>query len=265
MIERFQAYQVRTGVIPDDGSVHVYEQRTQNDAPFRWTGLGVYFPCGGAVLVRWARADGRYVQRIYTGQVTGPYGGLVSAQAIGGQWAPVFPNMILPISSTVEIQIVNISGQEIEDLRIVFTGTKLYAPGAVWAPEQPARYTWRPYTYSIPLILPAVSTLTDVIFRVRTDADFCWQSSQFNDGLGGLTNDVGLRIRDASGKAYMNDYIWVGQLCGVNFGERPGLLYPDFYIPRNQVMSLDVQRNDVGGTDAPNASLLLKGYKVYPQ
>lgn len=270
MIERSQVYQKRTGRLVDSGvNSQLIEITLQmdSDAPFRWTGIGAYFPCGGSILVRWARADGRYVQRVLTGQTATAYGGLVSSQAIGGQWAPVYPNIVMPVQSSLNIQLQNITSgisPVLEDCRLVFTGTKLYPPGAIWAPGYPQRFRSIPFSYRVPVSLPVNSVKPSQQLHVDGDADFVFQGGAFVDGLGGSSNDVSMKFRDDSGKFYMNDYIWIRQLFGLNFTERPGLIYPEIYIPRNQNIFFDVARTDTGGDNAPNAAFVFRGQKVYP-
>jgi hypothetical protein len=269
MIERLQIYQLRTGLIPATSTgILDFQIPTDSDAPFCLRGFGVYFPCGGAIQLRFARPDERYVQRTFGVALAGPQGGLVSDEAIGTEWAPVFPNIVFSVQSAILVQLQNISGADIHDCRLVFVGTKLFQEGVVWSRQYPPKYRLLPFSYPIPLSIPPMSTQGPIIAppALNADADFVWQGGTFSDGLGGAaTNDIGFRVRDDSGKYYMNDFIWAQQLFGFNFGERPGLTYPEIYIPKNERIFFDVQRGDPGGVNAPNSTLVLKGYKVYAQ
>jgi hypothetical protein len=266
MIERWQLYQLRTGPLAAGGGLQEFEIPTDSDAPFCMRGFGVFFPCGGAIKLRFARPDQRFVQRTFGVARTGPQGGLVSDESIGTEWAPVFPNIVLSVQSAIVIQLQNIFGADIHECRIVFAGTKLFQPGVVWSRQYPDRFRTIPFSYPIPLNLPAVTKQGPIIAppALNADADFVWQGGTFTDGIGGgASNDIGFRVRDDSGKYYMNDYIWAQHLFGFNFGERPGMPYPEIYIPKNERVFLDVERNDVGMVDAPNCKLVLKGYKVF--
>lgn len=95
-------------------------------------------------------------------------------------------------------------------------------------------------------------------------------------GIDGNLINLGVRFKDWTGKYFSNadngtrqnslyaGFIPAAILAGFNNGQRPGLLYPEIYIPRNGTMYFDFALLD-GGTN-PNQQtpiVTLKGQKVY--
>lgn len=125
---------------------------------------------------------------------------------------------------------------------------------------------------------PAVAALVNV----TGDADTILVSSGFQRLTGGRTGQnvntsyffaqqncevgimlgVGLKIRDWSGKAYMNDFVPAELIFGFDNSQTPGFPYPEIYIPKNQAIYLDVVAlGPVNGL----LTLTFKGQKVYGQ
>lgn len=78
----------------------------------------------------------------------------------------------------------------------------------------------------------------------------------------GIMLGVGLKIRDWSGKAYMNDFVPAELIFGFDNSQTPGFPYPEIYIPKNQAIYLDVVAlGPVNGL----LTLTFKGQKVYGQ
>jgi hypothetical protein len=93
--------------------------------------------------------------------------------------------------------------------------------------------------------------------NVNTSYFFAQQNCEVGIMLG-----VGLKIRDWSGKAYMNDYVPAELIFGFDNSQTPGFPYPEIYIPKNQAVYLDVVAlGPVNGL----LTLTFKGQKVYGQ
>lgn len=85
----------------------------------------------------------------------------------------------------------------------------------------------------------------------------------FGLGAGVNTRGIGVRWKDLSGKYYMNDYIPLEMAFGFDNSQRPGLVYPEIYIPKNQQMYFDFNNLDGSALDG-TLTLAFKGSKVYP-
>ena len=78
----------------------------------------------------------------------------------------------------------------------------------------------------------------------------------------GANRAIGIRIKDLTGKYYMNDYIPLDLIFGFDNSQTPGLLYPELYIPKNQHIWFDLQGLP-SGTGNQIVTLTHKGQKVY--
>jgi hypothetical protein len=78
----------------------------------------------------------------------------------------------------------------------------------------------------------------------------------------GATRAIGIKIKDWTGKYYMNDYIPLDLIFGFDNSQTPGLLYPEIYIPKNQHIWFDL-KGLPSGTGNQIVTLTHKGQKVY--
>lgn len=78
----------------------------------------------------------------------------------------------------------------------------------------------------------------------------------------GIMQGVGLKIRDWSGKAYMNDFVPAELIFGFDNSQTPGFPYPEIYIPANQAIYIDAVA--LGNIEVNGLlTLVFKGQKVY--
>lgn len=78
----------------------------------------------------------------------------------------------------------------------------------------------------------------------------------------GIMQGVGLKIRDWSGKAYMNDFVPAELIFGFDNSQTPGFPYPEIYIPKNQAIYIDAVA--LGNIEVNGLlTLVFKGQKVY--
>ena len=166
--------------------------------------------------------------------------------------------------------------------------------------------TIRPYCYPvIASQLPATTTSPMVVpFIVQPDADFVLRGGRAGTDNNQQGNDadyfeVEITLRDSDGKPYSNLPVHASVLFGrpsqgtlstppVGFGvngefypcgtlrnglpaefcgpSNPGLVYPEIYLQRNQLMYLDFTRNDgaYANQSALDFPVLLTGVKVLP-
>ena len=276
------------------------------DAPFRLYGIAL-FPMGGAlganigqVKLRFTRNDQSWAQRHLIPSLSLAPGVPPATNVVATfpspnyfLFSPVYPNLIYQPRSTITIDIQRIDGTT-ENLNsvLVFIGTNLYEEGRIWSPSYPKNYRSIPYFgYNVLCSgsLLQSGPVRDVPLNVQPDADFVWQGTVHTDtpnpgdgsgiasgqGIDGNLINLGVRIKDWSGKYYSNaevtkansavaGYVPAALLAGFNNGQLPGLVYPEIYVPKNGTLSFDFAMLD--GTLNPNNQspiLTLKGQKVY--
>jgi hypothetical protein len=276
MIERPQWYVQRfinAGLIAGF-QIQGVELQCDSDAPFRATGIAVYVfnsagtPVAAAgnigLTLRLTRPDGTWVQkRLLSTQALNPYDAAALIGA-GGQTAPYFsyfsplhPNILYPAGASVQFDLQALPTITDARVLIVLCGTKLFDSSLVWSPTYPARYSARPFfgfsvqinVAALPVLnmpVPTFSLVNSAISTVNADADFVWQFGSQTDQPAsalspvGVARGLGFKIRDWSGKGYMNDFVPIELVFGFDNTQTPGLVYPEIYIPRNQQLSMDI-------------------------
>lgn len=81
-------------------------------------------------------------------------------------------------------------------------------------------------------------------------------------GAVGIDRAIGVKIKDWTGKYYMNDYVPLDMIYGFDNSQTPGLLYPEIYIPRQQNLFFDLKGLPSGAGNSI-VTLTHKGEKVY--
>jgi hypothetical protein len=232
-------------------------QSIDPDAPFRCYGVAVVVYNGtsgqGSIALRFSRPDGRFLQKnlapatalvpFDTGNPLGAAGG-VGPNFV--YFAPLYPNILYPPKSGITIDIQNLPLNSDTLCLVIFVGTKLFAEGpVVWSPQLPETYRSLPflsYPVQIPLAQILAGTANNIPFNVDADAGFVWQTGQHTSVNIASSVHVGLKIKDYTGKYYMNDFVPVELLFGFDNAQLPGFPYPDIYIPRKQALYLDAVR-----------------------
>lgn len=253
LIERPQWYVKRfpnAGLVAGQQTIDV-ELQTDSDAPFRATGVAVYvFGTDGAPLgaegnvgitLRFAHADRSYLQKhLISAQQLNPFDADALAGAAGqppaffSYFSPLATNVFYPAGSSLLISLAQLPAIADPLVLVVFIGTKLFRPGAVWAPTYPVRYRGRPYNgYNLQAPIPS----TNQPMNVNPDADFVWRGGAQTPGT---SRAFGVRFKDWSGKYYMNDFVPADLIFGFDNAQTPGLIYPEIYIPKQQALYFDL-------------------------
>jgi hypothetical protein len=151
--------------------------------------------------------------------------------------AEVRPPMVYPVSSQIICNVANNTGETITNARLLFRGSKLYAPGALQFPTYPARLQGLPFTYQVPVFnVPLTGEpLRDNQLRIRQDADFAFRYGVcdpfFQTVAGGPTppgysinspggewganfTEVYVQLKDEARQPYSNEPIHVNDLFG---------------------------------------------------
>jgi hypothetical protein len=221
--------------------------------------------------------------------------------AFGGQsasWKPVFPQIFYPARATLRVDIQNLSATEtLTNVVLYFIGVKLYPFGVNPANTYPKKMRATQYGYGINYSSPpnpanptaAVQNLLTndtrllQIFQVKNDADFVARSIQAGPSYAPFALEVFITLRDENRKAYSNLPVHFEVLAGPSGGNYqtgnagsitaigtgnslPGILFPEFYLPKNHILYYDIYRQDSGYAGAqtiPNFPITLLGSRVY--
>lgn len=218
--------------------------------------------------------------------------------------AEVRPPMVYPINSQIVVNVANNTGEPITNARLLFRGSKLYAPGSIQLPTYPARLSGLPFSYQVPVLNVGLAgsgteTRRDNQLRVRQDADFVYRygaadpftqtfqggptpfgySVNSGTGINGANYDeIFVQLKDEAKQPYSNEPIHINDLfgqgtpsvlevAGANDNQIlffPGLLTPEIYIEREHSLYFDVFRQDTTGFPV-NLFFRFQGMKVYPQ
>ena len=209
-----------------------------------------------------------------------------------GAWKPEFPNVSYPAGGVLTVDVFNSGANAITNLYLFFRGVKLYPWGSVPAYTYPKRFGGIAFNYQIPILNLGVSELRDnQTFTVKQDADFVLRAGQATPpfSLDGVRqfSEVFMQLMDFNKKPYSNDLMPLDILFGgggfpaaypvgplatdvTPFGTgpgRPGLFYPEIYIPANHQLIYRLQRSDGVGTSnrAESFTVNLIGQKIFVQ
>ena len=234
------------------------------DAPFRMTGVAVYVfsstgtPLGAAsnigMTLQFTMPDFTWVQkRITSAQLLNPFDNQ-AVNGAGSQTAPYYSyfsalkkNIFYPNGASIQLSIAELPNVANALVMVVFTGTKLYGEGGVWWPVRDPSKPARPYIgYSVQFDSTKLPLYNIPLF-ISQDADFCWQFGAQTSNPGntlspvGAVRNIGIKIKDWTGKAFMNDYVPVDLIFGFDNSQTPGLVYPEIYIPKTQLIYFDME------------------------
>lgn len=234
------------------------------DAPFRMTGVAVYVfsstgaPLGAApnigLTIQFTMPDLTWVQkRLLSAQLANPFdnqavnGAAAQTAPYYGYFSPLKKNIFYPNGSAITITVQELPGVADALVMVVFLGTKLYGEGGVWWPVRDPSKPARPYVgYSVQFDTTRLP-LYNIPLVIAQDADFCWQFGAQTSNPGntlspvGAIRNIGVKIRDWTGKAFMNDYVPADLIFGFNNSQTPGLVYPEIYIPKTQAIYFDME------------------------
>lgn len=263
VIERHQDYIITCPAIANGATARNVEIRLDTDAPFCVRQVGGYVRDGvGAVIpltggfLQWADPDERYLQS--------EPASIVADTVVSGQnalYSPVYQQRVFPEGSVLMFNLRNNSGSNWGQPKVIFRGTKLFYEGDIWSPSYPDCFQSIPYSQSLTITAPTTTApLTDQAFQVGNDADLALRGALCAETTDALGTDVEFRLADYYGKRYSNDYINWRWLFSTT-AQRPGLFYPELYIPSKEQFFYDVRQGTPGAAAVFNLSLM--GAKVF--
>lgn len=213
----------------------------------------------------------------------------------GGNQGIMWPHEGYPQGGVIEVDLWNNGDEDLAGVQLVFRGVKRFPyPKPSLYPQKISRIlNW---TRSVKIAGVGVSGPTAMIERFPLappvkDGDFVLRKISggcvYNPNAPAAfftARNVWCAIRDENDKPYSNAPVDVNILCGQGtmalasgldnsqqFGPwHPGLLYPEIYIPRNVMYSMDIFRDDSAylgqaGLGAVRMDFALGGIKVFQQ
>lgn len=271
MIARFHSYVYPlTGNLAQN-AVSLYQPlQLDTDSYFALRGISIQINTGGPGLaVKYTDPLGRYIQQALI-QVAAELGTepLATPGACTTQWAPVCHQIWYPPGGVIDVDLANLATQagNIGNIILVFFGTKYLTDNSkVFSPAFPPCFEARNYNYGTEQItLTATQELPNQFLPVN-NADFVIQSLQTAYSL--LAPNVapvqlGIRLKDFTGKYYDNGYVPINMLFGQGEADRPGMPWPEIYITQDQGFFFDLKRNDAAAADCL-IQLRFGGMRVY--
>ena len=264
-------YQLRCGAISNGATSKVLDLLIQPGSPFCLRGIGAYNVTAGFVaspltggLIEYTDSQDQWLATEEVG-ISGdwPTGG------VDALYEPVYQQIVYGPASTIQVRLTNNSGGDWADPRVVFRGTHLYYKDRIYSPTYPKCYTAFPYEFPVEFnITPTAAgqTFRDLPLKATqagpgvTGADFVFRGAVLSL-LSGSMADLEFQIRDQAGRPYMNDFIHHRWLFSTDLAERPGIWYPEIYLPKDRILLFDLFQGENAAFDVQLSAM---GVRVFP-
>ncbi len=233
-------------------------------SPFCLRGIGGYKTSAesGAVsqltggFLQWTNANDQWLQTNRIG-IRGdwPSGGLDAL------YEPVYNQVIYPSNSVLSVRLENLSGADWDNAKIIFRGTNLYYKDRIYSPEYPRCYNSLPYEKSLDITTIASGTTRDIPLNAQ-GADFVMRGAvlEQDTSVAGSIANLAFQITDQYGHPYSSDFIHYNWLFSSGLAQRPGIFYPEIYLPKDRLLLFNVQQNLAS---APKVNLSLIGERIF--
>lgn len=258
MIERHQDYQLNITELPAGGLQGV-ELFLDSDAAFaaRWVKQR-FTPeaASGQWSYRFRAPSGAYQSSDFRFDTFGR-GTLIRGN-------PLYPQMIYPAGGSIVVDINNIAGVELDNVKLLFRGSKLFPDDSIPAPTYP------PVCSILPQVIPitvgpiaqnnGAGNLNNQI-NIPTDWDFVLRYANADPfllaGGNGTYDQLYAQLKDDKQKPFSNVPIHIDDLFGSQSSTAtgsvttapfwPGVFTPEIYIPANKILYFDLFRTDTAG------------------
>lgn len=296
LVERWQIYAVHVGnVVPSNAPITVPFQ-IDNDAPFQLRGRSIGIvqtddtTSIGAINQLWTRftdpAEQYRSSDVIPAAVNMPYGGASSP-------GTVYPQVPYPPGAIIQTQLYN-DGAALPstavDVTVYYHGVKLFQPGN-YGTTYPARCDVKPYAMTLPgpgrsILIQNDDFIQNFQLQVPGDFDYVfrggtmgWSTIPGHADSGVGFGNLYVTVKDNQQRAYMNAPVAVAHVFAMPQSEgmaitrspfagdfTPGLFVPELYVPRNQYLFFDFEREDytvIAGLHPCNIQIVFNGSKVY--
>jgi hypothetical protein len=270
-------YQLKLGAILNGASTPQVELQIQPGAPFALRGIGGYnvgAPSFGFInvtelsgaAIQFTDAYDNWLQTDKIGTLGDwPTGGL------NAQYEPVYNQVMYQPGSVISVRVTNNSGINWNDARIVFRGTKLFYEDRIYSPCYPKCYTAIPYQFPVTygtakdvIQVPASTTVRNIPLSVL-GADFVLRGGMItNDtSVSSSIGDLEVLLRSQDDRPYANDFIHWQWLFSGGLASRPGVWYPEIYLPKDRILLIDCKQGE--SALAAQFSLTFTGERIWPK
>jgi len=262
-------YLLRFGAIAD-GDSKIIDLIIQAGSPFVLRGIGGYnvepgegeepttvLPLTGGFIEFTDSQDQWLFSNAVSITADWPGGGL------NAQYEPVYQQIVYGPASTIQVRLTNSSGADWADARVVFRGTHLYFKERVYSQTYPKCYTAYPYEKQIQFdITPTAAgqTFRDQPFIV-TGADYVFRGAVLSL-ISGSMADLEFIVKDQYEHPYSSDFIHHSWLFSTSLAQRPGIWYPEIYLPKDRMLLVDIFQ---GANAAFNVQLSTMGTRIFPK
>lgn len=258
-------YKLAIGALANGATSAVLDLQINPGTPFCLRGIGGYTVARNSVTTQMAGAFVEFTdstdQWLATEQV-----GTSGDWPTGGNnalYEPVYQQVTYGPNSVIQVRITNSSGADWDSAFLIFRGSHYYYGDRIYSPTYPDCYTSFEYQFPIELNFnPAAANqeFRDLPLTV-SGADYVCRAAVLTL-ISGSMADLEFKLKDQAGRPYSNDYIHHAWLFSSAQAERPGLFYPEIYLPKDRILLVDCQQ---GEHAAFNVQLSTMGARVFPK
>lgn len=184
-------------------------------------------------------------------------------------YEPVYNQITFGPGSAQQVRVTNDSGGAYTNAFLIFRGVKLYDADLIYIQSYPEKYRGVPYQFPVQwppsivgdgnILVGGAGEIRDIKIEAK-GGDFTFRGGMITQITGSIA-DVRLRFRDQWGRNYSSDYVHCRWLFSNTLAQRPGVFYPELYIPKDRILLMDLQQNEAS---AALINLCLTGQRVFP-
>jgi hypothetical protein len=259
-------YLLRAGAISNGQTIETELPLTPLGTPFCLRAIGGYNVAAGPVVSQlsgvFLEFDNGGVNQWLQTQEIGLSGNWPSG-GFNALYEPVWQQVVYPNNSAITVRIRNSSGGDLADVRIVFRGTRLFYRDRITVFPYPDCFNYLPFERGITIPLSANTTTANIPLQAfNGDLVIRGATLEQDVSVAGSIPDLEVALKDQYGQGYSNDFIHYRWLFSQQSAQRPGIFYPEIYIPKDRQLLIDAQQNSA---TSPQVQLNFIGQRVYPR
>lgn len=260
-------YVLNIGALANGATLQQAELPILLGAPFCLRGIGGYNIAAGTFVT--SQLNGAYIEYtdsfdnwLQTNLVgTGFAANQVGDWLTGGQnaqYEPVYNQVVYGPNAVISVRITNNSGGNWDNAFLIFRGTKLYYDDRIDTFCYPKCYTTTPFERVQNFTVPALSTLQNQIIEID-NSDFVLRGGVM---IGTNVNALQVRLKDQNEHPYSSDFVHWQWLFSSFLAHRPGVWYPEIYLPKDRTLLIDfLQPQNAIAT----ANIAFNGQRIWPK